>query len=262
MGRQSTAFPKPEGKTMVSASATALAFETFGPSHLAALGAAAGLTVLLPAAGRLTKAPARRRAMAAALAAAMLLNEWGYYVHEFATRPASEAVTYALPLHVCGAVIYLLAWTLIRPTPWVFEIAWVWALAGTAQALVTPNLAIDFPSYRYWQYFLTHGLTPAAAMFAMVAQGQRPRRGALWRVFLISNAYLVFVAVANRLLGANYLFLREPPGGASPFFFLPRPWYILVLEAVGFASMAVLLLPFRFIRRETADDRGDQPREA
>ena len=52
------------------------------------------------------------------------------------------------------------------------------------------------------------------------------------------------VAIFNYLAGSNYMYLCHPPGGDSPFFFLPWPWYILFLEGVGLVSFTILYSPF------------------
>jgi len=68
--------------------------------------------------------------------------------------------------------------------------------------------------------------------------------------------HLVDGAVADAALGANYMFLCAPPRGASPFFFLPWPWYIPALEAVGVAVTLLLFLPFAIARRAQPRPRG------
>jgi uncharacterized membrane protein YwaF len=41
-------------------------------------------------------------------------------------------------------------------------------------------------------------------------------------------------------LHANYMFLCWPADAASPFFFLPWPWYILILMGIGVVTVFVL----------------------
>jgi hypothetical integral membrane protein (TIGR02206 family) len=140
--------------------------------------------------------------------------------------------------------VYLTAWTLLRPNCYVFEVTYYWGLAGTVQALLTPNLQNDFPTYWFFVYFITHGGIVVGVLFATLALKMRPGKGSILRVFVITNLYMVVTAGANWLLGANYMFLSAPPRGASPFFFFPWPWYIVFLELVAVVFITLLYLPF------------------
>ena len=125
-----------------------------------------------------------------------------------------------------------------------YELLYFWGIAGTLQALVTPNLQTGFPSYWFVQYFIRHGGVVIAAVVATWGLGMRPSRGAVLRVIIITNIFAAAVAGLNVLLGANYMFLNHPPAGESPFFFLPWPWYILFIEGVAVVMILLLSLPF------------------
>ena len=231
-------------------------FETFGAAHVAAIGivaaVAAGLTVWA------RRSPSVRvvRGIALALAAVLLVNEAVYYAAGAAVSTPAGFVQRFLPLHVCGGAVYLTAWMLVRPGRRVFEIAYVWGIGGTLQAILTPDLADGFPAYWFWQFFIAHGGIVAGVVFAAFALRLRPARGAALRVIVVTNLAVAAVGLADAALGANYMFLCAAPRGASPFFFLPWPWYILGLEAVGVAMTLLLFLPFAIARPARPRPRG------
>ncbi len=139
---------------------------------------------------------------------------------------------------------------MFRPNRRLYELAWFWTIGGSVQAILTPNLQHNFPSYWFIQFFISHGLAVVGVMFATFVFGLRPDKGAALRVFIITNIYMIFVACINLLRGSNYMFLCRRPKGASPFFFLPWPWYILFMEAVGLIICTTLLyLPFMLERK-------------
>ena len=220
------------------------AFQTFGPPHVTAMVLIAAAAVALPVWVRRAGSARLTRRVRGAIALVLLGNELVFYAHGLATLAPAEFLRGCLPLHICGAAVFLVAWTLWKPTQYVYEIAYFWGLGGTVQAILTPNLLVDFPAYRFWQFFITHGALVAGVLLATWGLRMRPARGAVLRVVVTTNVYLVLVACADWALGANYMFLREPPAGASPFFFLPWPWYILFLEAVGLGMVLLLCLPF------------------
>jgi hypothetical integral membrane protein (TIGR02206 family) len=222
----------------------ASAFRTFGPSHLAAMALIALAAAGLPALARKARSPALTRGICWAIALGLLGNEFTYYVRNLVLMTLADFARNCLPIHICGAAVYLTAWVMVKRSVRAFEIAYFWGLGGTVQAILTPNILEDFPAYWFIQYFTTHGLIVVGVVFAALAMGMRPARGAVPRVVIITNVFAGFVALADWALGANYMFLRAPPAGASPFFFLPWPWYILFLEGVALAIAVLLYLPF------------------
>ena len=223
----------------------ASAFRTFGAPHVAALAVAAAAALGLAAWARKARSRKLTRAIACVVAAVLIANELAHYAYGLATVSTYEFVRDKLPLHVCGVAVYLTAWVLVRGRGrHAFEVAYYWGLGGTLQALLTPNLHVDFPHYRFFQFFITHGGIVVGVAFATLALRMRPGRGSVLRVVVISNVYMLLVAGVNVLIGSNYMFLCEPPMGASPFFFLPWPWYIGVLELAALAFVLLLYLPF------------------
>jgi len=220
------------------------AFQTFGPAHLAAIGLTAVLAIALSLGVRRTRSAGARRAICGALAATLVVNELGWYAYRFATDGAAVAAREALPVHLCGVAVFLTAWTLVRPNRAVYEVAYYWGLAGTVQAILTPNLSQGFPSYQFVQYFVCHSGIVVGVLVATWGLRLRPGRGSLWRVFGLTALWAAVVAGFNLLIDANYMFLCRPPEGQSPFFFLAWPWYLAFLAGLGLALFALLYLPF------------------
>ena len=232
----------------------ARSFQFMHPPHVAAMvliaAAAAGLCVT----ARKLERPSVTRTIAWAISVAVLANEMTHWVWALCTSGLAEFLRTSLPLHVCGAGVFISAFVLIRRHQFLYEVLYFWALGGTLQAIVTPDLDSAFPTYQFFRYFVAHGCVVVGAAFATWGLRMRPRPGSVWRVFGFSVAFMAFVGLANYLLRpveANYMFLCEAAGGASPFFFLPWPWYILFLVAFGLGIMWLLYLPFAIARRRS-----------
>ncbi len=241
-------------------SAASGGFRTFGPAHLVAIAATLATSVALAGGVHLAglSRPVRWK-IARGLALVLVANELIYYGWHLSTGTVWGFVSYVLPLHLCGAAVFLIAWAAWRGSWRACELAYFWGIGGTLQALLTPNLQEAFPHYHFFQYFIVHGGIIVAVVYLTTAVSLRPRPGAVVRVFALTNAYMLAVAGTNILLrrlgfDANYMFLCRPPKGSSPFFFWPWPWYILLLEAVGLVLLIVLQLPWFF-----ASHRGPGP---
>src|SRR6185295_10788000 len=113
-----------------------------------------------------------------------------------------------------------------------------------------PDVYSGFPDVDFLSFFALHGLVVAAAAVLVFGFGCRPRAGAPWRVFLITNAYAAVVGLVDLALDANFLFLRGKPAAPTLLDWLgPWPAYILAAEALAAVLFMALDLPFRAGRR-------------
>ncbi len=92
------------------------------------------------------------------------------------------------------------------------ELTYFWGLAGTLQAVITPDLNVGFPHLVFFQYMVGHLGIVLAAVFLVVGLRITPRPRAVPRVFTITLAYTALVGLVDGLTGADYMFLRSPPG--------------------------------------------------
>ena len=224
-------------------------FQLFGTPHIVAMTATAAVPVGLSLTVRRLDSERATRVVCVVFAAVMLVNQTVYWCYRFVTEGAGIFVREHLPLHVCGMTVLLSAATLLWRRRWTYELLYFWGLAGAANALVTPELAEGFPHYVFFQYFISHGGIVAAAVFATWGLGMRPTFKSLIRAFVAMNVMAAVVACVNLLLGSNYMYLSEGPETASPFLFLPWPWYVMWLEVLALVFFGLLYLPVVVERR-------------
>jgi hypothetical integral membrane protein (TIGR02206 family) len=124
------------------------------------------------------------------------------------------------------------------------------------QAILTPDLGVyDFPHFRYFQVFLSHGAIVTAAIAMTLLEGFRPTWGSLGRVLVWGNVYQVAVYLINVLIGSNYMYLIHKPETASALDMMgPWPWYLLSIQALGLVLFFLLYLPFML--RDAASRRS------
>lgn len=155
-------------------------------------------------------------------------------------------VSTSLPLQLCGAAVILSAVLLITKNYRIYEVVYFWALAGATQALLQPNLTrFGFPHYRYFQFFLSHGLILTTAIYATTSFGFRPTKKSVVRVFVITNIYALLIGGVNLITGGNYMFICHKPETASLMDVLgPWPVYIIPLEFMALLSYLFYYSPF------------------
>jgi hypothetical integral membrane protein (TIGR02206 family) len=230
------------------------AFLLFGPGHLLAL----ALTILIPLC---LGAWARRHEAAAhpvAAALALLLVANRLLALGMAARADKLTLDNALPMHLCDWATVVVVLALVGRNQLLFELSYYWGLAGTLQAVLTPDLAMDFTDVGAWTFFIAHSGIIVGAVYLVRAFGLRPRRGAVWRVFGWSQVYLATAALVNSVSGSNYGYLCAKPLHASLLDHLgPWPFYLLSLEALALLLFILVGLPFWWPDRS----RRDGPRE-
>ena len=220
------------------------AFTAFGPSHLAVM----VLTLVVPAGlaivARRLGSETFSRAVSFAFAGELLVT-WIVWYWLIAARGWISAQT-MLPMNLCDWATIATVATLLRPNQRSYELAYFWALSGTLQALVTPELFYDFPDLRFIIFFAFHGGTLAAVLFLTLTRGGlRPWPSSLPRVIAWSVLYLLSALAVNRIFGSNFGYLSAKPATPSLLDMLGRwPIYIAELAGVGILYLLVLYMPF------------------
>ncbi len=215
--------------------------------HLVTLAVTAAVTATLVVAARLR--PGRWSLVACRILAAVILaNEAAWWV--WLAAQGTWSLSYALPLQLCDVAAVVSAAALLFRKSLLVELTYFWGLAGTANGLITPDIADPFPSFLFLQYFIGHGTIVAAALLLVMGLNMAPRQGAVTRVFGLTFGLLVVDAGANLVTGGNYLYLRHTPAAHSLLDLLgPWPWYIAGAAAVALLLFVLLDLPFALRRR-------------
>lgn len=165
----------------------------------------------------------------------------------------------SLPFALCDLATLIAAAGLWTRAPLLVELTYFWGLAGTLQAVLTPDLQSGFPSLTFFEYVIAHAGIVCAALFLVVGQQIAPRPRSVPRVFAITICYTAFVGVIDATTGGNYMFLRQEPANWTLLRVMgPWPWY--VVTATGVAVLLFTLLDAPFWRgRRAASKRASGP---
>ena len=157
----------------------------------------------------------------------------------------------SLPVALCDAAVFVALLACVRPgLRLAVELTWFWGLAGSLQAVGTPDLDVSFPHLVFWEFVLGHLAIVFAALFLVAGLRIYPRPGSVPRVFVVTLGYTAVVAGVDALTGGNYMYLRAVPSHVSLLSPLgPWPWYLVNAAGVALVLLIVLDLPFRNARR-------------
>jgi len=185
----------------------------------------------------------------------------------FVTFPLVEGtwtVQTSLPLALCDMALIVAAivcWWPQLSLP--MELTYFWGLAGTLQAVITPDLSYGFPQIEFFEFVVGHLGIVIAALYLVVGLRRRPRPGSVVRVLAITVAYTAFVGLFDWRTGSNYMYLAAIPAYPSLLSLLgPWPWYIVSAAGVAIVLLVILDAPFRYRWfLDVASGRGPHPLE-
>lgn len=178
------------------------------------------------------------------LALSLLGTESLYYI--WMGMMGKWHISHSLPLELCSISLYiaiLLLWTNnYRFYPFVFFAG----IGGAVQAIMTPDLELGFPHFRFFHFFYTHGGIILTAFYFTWKTDHRPTFKELIQTILVLNVIAVIVYIINLIVQGNYMFLRMKPENGSLLDYLgDYPYYILSMEFVAFITFLCLWLLFR-----------------
>ena len=184
----------------------------FSVAHLAAL---ATLVVLSTAAilGPHRHPGAWVRWASWALAAAILAGWVGEYLADLVL--GTWTTRQSLPLQLTDAVSLAAIIALLTRRLLFVELVYFWAFSASLQAVLTPDLGDTFPSVFYFTYFLYHVGSIVAACLLVFGCRLYPRRGAIWRVYILTLAFASVSGLADLITGGNYMYLHSKPVHSS-----------------------------------------------
>ncbi len=163
-----------------------------------------------------------------------------------------------LPLHLCNIISLLLPLFAIYRKQWVYEILLFWILAGTSQAMITPDLVNGFPHYHFLKYWIVHAGLVIFIMYVTFVFGMRPTVKSIFKSFLALQGYFLLMLFINKWLGSNYLFIsHKPEHGSLLDYFGDWPYYILIAELILFPYFFLIYLPFYLTRKKSISQKVD-----
>ena len=221
-------------------------FILFGTAHSLTITLTLLIVILVPLLLKNLKFQNKIR-VSMALATLLIINEIANMF--ISTYIYGNPLIYSLPLHLCGMAALLTAWMLYQHSYRAYEVAYFWAVGGSIPAMLTPDLIVGFPHFSFIKFFFAHGLIIMGVIYATIVFEFRPTLLSVAKAVGAAIVLMIFIALIDYLLDANYMYLFEKPVQNTMMDFMgPWPWYILSLIVIGTLIMFLCYLPFIFIR--------------
>ena len=222
-------------------------FTNWSLTHLITIGVIALLTTFLVWYGRRLEAQDRvyfgRR-----LGLVMLLYFISEHACHFITFGFAACIEqHMLPLQFCSLMTLVCIVALWWRAPWACALVYFGVLSASIQAIITPALRAEVPSFAFFNFFISHALLLIAALVQIGVLGWRARRRDPLLCLLLMDAYVLSIHPVNLWLGSNYGFTTQGPAGTILAQLGPGPWYYLKLQLPALALFYFLYL---FVRKK------------
>lgn len=162
-----------------------------------------------------------------------------------------------LPLYLCSFLAIIMPIFTHYRKYWMFEILVFWIIAGTFQAILTPDIATGFPSFDYLRYWAVHLGLMVVIFYAIFVYRMAPTFKSIFKSILAIQVYVLVMIGINYLLNANYFYLNQKPKSASLLdYFGEWPLYIIVVQLILIPYFLIIYLPFYVVNRYSQSIRN------
>lgn len=167
----------------------------------------------------------------------------GFHMHKISL--GNYNITTDLPLYLCSLLgLVIPVFTYYRKY-WMYEVLLFWIIGGTLQAVLTPDIALGFPSFDYFRYWVVHLGLLIVIFYVTYVLNMQPKLKSVFKSFFALQIYVIIMIAVNYMLDANYFYLNEKPQSASLLdYFGDWPWYILVGQIIIIPLFLLIYLPF------------------
>ena len=186
---------------------------------------------------------------AALLTVYVMFQLYLYYIGQW-------SVDTSLPLHMCYISALLSGLVLFWRNQLAFEILLFWGIPGGIHSILTPELVHGEGRLLMIQYFMIHAGIVLSPLFLAIVLGMKPRKGSWLRVFFITQLFVIAVGLADYLLDANYMYLRQKPLADNPFVIGDWPYYIIGFELLAIVHFYLVYLPFNLSFKKSNNHHG------
>lgn len=217
-------------------------FETYGTSHLIVLAICVVGVPVVVLIGRRFRGTGVEIGVNRWVAGVIVAVAVPLQVLQF--LPAEWNPRTSLPFQLCDLAWMFAVHALWTRSPLSSTVTYLWGLTLTTQAMLTPDLASDFPEPRFLMFWAMHLLIVWAAFYLVLGLRILPTWSTYWRTVGITAVWAVAVMVYNTVADANYGYLNGKPANASILDLLgPWPYYVGAEIAIIMAVWALLTWP-------------------
>lgn len=166
----------------------------------------------------------------------VLMGEWGFG---------------HLPLQLCSISTFLAMYLFLKKNEKVFHLLYFIGLIPPILSMISPDLAHQFPHFRYLRYFLQHSAITLSVLYFILFEGYRVPRKAILSSYIMINIIAVPIFIINLYFETNFFFLASPTIEVKTLLTLfgSGIMYYLYLEMVAIIVLFITYIPMNILQK-------------
>ncbi|BCB04226.1 ABC transporter permease [Bacillus sp. KH172YL63] len=153
-----------------------------------------------------------------------------------------------LPLQLCSISTFIALYLFLKPNRKAFYLLYFIGFLPPILSMVTPEMAYQFPHFRFLKYFLHHAAIAWSVLYFIVYERYRVPLRAVWTGFLTVNLIAVPIYFLNLFLHTNFFYLANPTESKTILsFFGSGITYYMNLEIAALVVFLVTYIPMGMI---------------
>ncbi|MEC9485782.1 MAG: TIGR02206 family membrane protein [Candidatus Izemoplasma sp.] len=158
--------------------------------------------------------------------------------------------TIILPFQLCSISMFLAIILLYTKNKVLYSFVLYTGVLGGLISLLTPIIGYDSGYYRYYQFYMAHGLLILTPIYFTAVHNFFPNYKNTMISFYILQGLIVFMGAFNVFYGTDFMFVFLDPSKIDKFpairYFGGIPYYIILGE---FAVIASFYLMYQFMKK-------------
>lgn len=162
----------------------------------------------------------------------------------------SWSLEWSLPLHMCSMSGLLAIYTMFTGNRMAYLFLLYWGVSGGFHSLLTPEMTLGDSPVMSVVYYFWHTSIIVVPVYFFKVRGYGLERRSFWKVLGRTHIVWLFIALLDWAIGANYMYVLEPPVADNPFVINEFPYHLIGFEFAGILHFAVIALIFSTIWRK------------
>ncbi|WP_170266398.1 YwaF family protein [Phaeocystidibacter luteus] len=180
--------------------------------------------------------------------ALLLFLSWGLE-QVVLIRTGNWDATWALPLQLCSLSGMLTIFTLITRNKWTYLFVLFWGISGGLHSFLTPEMTLGGQGVLFFTYIFWHSSIIAMPLYFFFQHKWGIPRNAFLIVWGWTHFVWLAVGILDYTIGANYMYVMEPPLVDNPFVQGAFPYHLIGFEIAGILHFGLTHLVFRKLQK-------------
>lgn len=166
--------------------------------------------------------------------------------------------TIILPFHLCSIAMFLAVILLFTNNRTLFTFVMMTGIGGGLISLATPIIGFDSSYYRYYQFYIAHGILVLVPFYYMFVYNYLPSGKEIRKAFIILQSIALFMAIFNYYMNTDFMFLFLDPLKIDKFPAIANfggiPYYIIFVEIAGLSYFYGVHQFIQYLKRKKSKD--------